>query len=212
LGPSTQRERFFIVLQVLQVIVSVVTLAVTVVLTILVAQWTISQDKTLAEWTTSQDQARLYLSPVLWETHDQINWTITVMIENEGPATATDIVLDISAVLTDRITLKKVEIIHGGTIRELSTKRQTHNPYTGLWTIPYTDYWDRLSVGDEFWVRLHFQVDIDLGQWLFRVHQTEAAKETETIGAGGQYVQTYFLDNIKVSGNKVVVMNSNLWK
>lgn len=207
MASSSRTDRLMVSLQVLQAVVALLTLAVTIVLTILVAGWTVGQD-----------QAKLHIYPVMWGTvgiptsrdfrQYQGNWKISVIIQNEGPATATDLVLNISSVITDHITLKQLVIEHDNKDTALVSNHTGYDPRTGILAHWYTERWPQLSVGDALYVEGYYQVDDELSG---KLHDLLADSTNDTFGYGGPLVQTYFLNHLEVSGNKMVVV-ADLWK
>jgi len=196
-------------------LLSVLTFVVAIVLTFFVAKWTISQE-----------QAHLFIHPPNWRvSQDLTEWRIEVVIDNDGPPTATDLTVGTRLAVSPHITLTHLAILHQGSSAELVKISEGGTiPWSvildeGLQPIQiefrdYEGFIDRLSVGDQIVIQADFTADPSFSQRLTRAVQSGDFWSFESARRGwasGQ-LRAFFIHDASVSGNKVIATKSNLWE
>lgn len=198
-------------------LLSVLTFVVATILTFFVARWTMSQD-----------QAHLFIHQPDWsmscESQDQCEWQVTIVIDNDGPPTANDLLVAPRIAVSPHITLTRLVVLReGGAVELLGTSKSGtitwgHFLEGALQTeMKFRDYEgsiERLLVGEQLVIRADFNADPSFSQQFVRAVQSgdfwafDSARQGWTIGL----LRAFFIHDVNLSGSKVVATKSYRWE
>ena len=203
-------------------LVSILTLAVTVVLTMYVARWT-----------ESQNSARLFIHSPKWTVStDQRRWQVEIVIDNDGPITASDLTIGTKVADTPWVTMTELTVVSENefvglrdALREetvpwriaTSATIQTANQRTmepvDVDVRNYGGSIEELRVGRQLVVRASFDADPELGLRFARVFHCEGHWMCEQLNEPLEisFLRAFLVHNLDVRGNKVIATKSAAW-
>lgn len=152
-------------------LLSVLTFVVAAILTFFVARWTMSQD-----------QAHLFVHQPDWsmscKSQGQCEWWVTIVIDNDGPPTANELLVAPRIAVSPHITLTRLVILHEGSAVELLGTSKSGTMTWGHFlegTLrteikfrDYEGYIERLLVGDHLVIQADFDVDPSFSEQFLR--------------------------------------------
>jgi hypothetical protein len=187
----------------------------------------------VTSWSISQERAHLFVSSPTWYVScDWSEWTISINIVNDGPATANDLNVDIRISESLPITLTNISVFHSGEHFEAILRPEKPVPihWSALmegnfkdYELNFSDYRvyiDRLLVGNEITIHANFITEPSLGE---EIHRSLGVSTEEITGMDRSNradlginltvnnIRTFFVYEINILGDKINTNYSNNW-